>query len=160
MLQAQIKTMTVNSGGRITARPRRIARRMGSKTEGDLAAGLDMADGGLELERRANEARARPSPAAIALEFYLVRPNRRGANWGGCNGIAEISGSFAAIEQFRDVQQLGRLPFTMHTPADVHQAAGVGRDDTIGPAGQNALHFVLDHVARNVRIANGERAAE
>lgn len=48
----------------------------------------------------------------------------------------------------------------MQAAADVHQAACIGGDETIGAGRQYALHFVVDHIPADARIANGERTTK
>jgi hypothetical protein len=71
MLHAQMKTTTVNSGGRITARPRTSERRNGSKELTGLAFELDIA----MHPRREHFAFKQPCDAAIrsqADELFYV----------------------------------------------------------------------------------------
>src|SRR5437870_5534041 len=163
MLHAQMNTTMVKSGGKITARPRITARRMGSKIEAGLLAVLDMfakKKPGLELElgrQKQGPARAllsSPSPRIVPFASFAHEQGARTVY----SGITGHNGRSAPIEQLGDMQQLRLFPCTVHPPANVHQTAGIGRNDAVGPAGQNALHLVFDHIARNLRIANGERA--
>lgn len=51
------------------------------------------------------------------------------------------------VKQFGDVERFDRFAETVQAAADVHQAAGVGRNDAVGAGRQDALGFVLHHVA-------------
>src|SRR6267142_6551175 len=163
MLQAQMNTTIVKSGGRITARPRITARRMGSNIDGDLAADLDMGGGGLGHGvgpgRQQDSAQALlSSPVTNDSTFCLTR--QRAVRGIAYSGSIENNGWSVAIQQLGNMQQFRLLPIAMHPPSDVHQAAGVRRNNAVSPAGQDALHLVFDHVARDLRIPHGKRAAE
>ena len=75
MLHAQMKTTTVNSGGRTTARPRISDRRKGSKTLAGLAVGYAV---GIDMARRfrdQNDCNLQPclaAPRAPADDLFYV----------------------------------------------------------------------------------------
>lgn len=50
--------------------------------------------------------------------------------------------------------------FAVEAAADIHEAAGICRDEHIGVGGQDTGHFVIDHGSGNLRVADGEGSAK
>jgi len=58
------------------------------------------------------------------------------------------------------MQQLDGLSLAVQATADVHQASRVGGDDTVRAGREDAAHLVIDHIARDLRVANRKLAAK
>src|SRR5262245_10045236 len=77
--------------------------------------------------------------------------------------VARLPAAGPALPPFQelgDVQKLDLVPFAVQSAADIHHAAGIGANDATRAGRQNAAHLVIDHVARDVRIADRKRPAK
>src|SRR6185295_12994937 len=67
---------------------------------------------------------------------------------------------FTPREQFRYVHRSRVTRPAAQSPADVHQASNVARDDHIRAALLNAFYLVVEYAAGNIRILDREQTSK
>src|SRR5215210_7474459 len=93
----------------------------------------------------------------------LLRPSRRSSSvsrWRAGFPVCTFSTSLSVVEYLCEVEDAGIVPGASQAPFEVHQAAGVARDQGVRPALLQRLDLLISHRRRNIGHLYGKRSPE
>src|SRR5829696_8627733 len=93
----------------------------------------------------------------------LLRPSRRSSSvsrWRAGFPVCTFLTSLSVVEDLREVEDAGVVPGAPQAPFEVHQAAGVARDQDVRPTLLQGLDLLVSHRRRNSRHLYGKRPPE